>query len=213
MKSIRRIICFAMALICLSLSLVSCGDKMIMTGAGLTHKKTGVGYVYVLDPCYQPKEYDTEAYTKWKYNDFTVEYFAIKGFEATEWLYCPTLGELLCATGEELPDVNGFDPNGVFICVEATIPYSLHEINDQAFVDQILQRLNDPEAPTYSTIMPGSNYTLKFVSEKYPEFYYSIVLVAAEDGVYVHDRMNGKYVDMGILFSEYDLYYGEDEEP
>ena len=101
----------------------------------------------------------------------------------------------------------------MFICVEATIPYSLHEINDQAFVDQILQRLNDPEAPTYSTIMPGSNYTLKFVSEKYPEFYYSIVLVAAEDGVYVHDRMNGKYVDMGILFSEYDLYYGEDEEP
>ena len=211
MKSIRKIICFVMALICLSLSLVSCGDKMIMTGAGLTHKKTGIEYVYVLDPCYQPKEYNTDAYTKWKYNDFTVEYFAIKGFEATEWLYCPTLGELLCATGEELPDLNGFAPNGAFICVEATVPYSIYEIKDQAAIDLILERLADPETPSYSTIMYSSNYTLKFVSEKYPEFYYSVVLVADEDGVYVHDRMNGRYIDMGLLFNEYDLYNSDDE--
>lgn len=211
MKSIRKIICFVMALICLSLSLVSCGDKMIMTGAGLTHKKTGIEYVYVLDPCYQPKEYNTDAYTKWKYNDFTVEYFAIKGFEATEWLYCPTLGELLCATGEELPDLNGFAPNGAFICVEAAVPYSIYEIKDQAAIDLILERLADPETPSYSTIMYSSNYTLKFVSDKYPEFYYSVVLVADEDGVYVHDRMNGRYIDMGLLFNEYDLYNSDDE--
>ena len=211
MKSIRRIICFVMALVCLSLSLVSCGDKMIMTGAGLTHKKTGVNYAYVLDPCYQPKEYETDAYTKWKYNDFTVEYYAIKGFEPTEWLYCPVLGELLCATGEELPDLNGFAPNSAFICIEAAVPYSIYEIKDQATVDMILQRLTDPETPSYSTIMYSSNYTLKFVSEKYPAFYYSVVLVADEDGVYVHDRMNGRYIDMGLLFNEYDLYNTDDE--
>ena len=60
--------------------------------------------------------------------------------------------------------------------------------------------------------MHTSNYTLKFVSEKYPAFYYSVVLVADEDGVYVHDRMNGRYVDMGLLFDEYELYRGEDYE-
>lgn len=213
MKNLKKVICLALAVIFLCPILTSCGNKMVMTGAGLTHKKTGVEYLYVLDPCYQPKEYETEPYTKWKYNDFTVEYYAVKGFEPTEWLYCPTLGELLCATGAELPSLEGFAPNGVFICVEANVPYSIYEIKDQATVDQILQRLTDPEAPSYSTIMPGSNYTIKFVSEKYPEFYYSVVLVAAEDGVYVHDRMNGKYVDMGMLFDEYELYHGEDEEP
>ena len=59
--------------------------------------------------------------------------------------------------------------------------------------------------------MYSSNYTLKFVSEKYPEFYYSVVLAADEDGVYVHDRMNGRYIDMGLLFDEYGLYNSDDE--
>ena len=212
MKKYQRIICFVMAVVCLCPILTSCGNKMIMTGAGLTHKKTGIDYVYVLDPCYQPKEYESEPYTKWKYNDFTVEYYAIKGFEPTEWLYCPILGEVLCATGEELPDLTGFEPSGAFICVEAAIPYSIYEIYEQADIDLIMQRLNDPETPSYSTIMHTSNYTLKFVSDKYPEFYYSVVLVADEDGVYVHDRMNGRYVDMGLLFAEYELYNGEDYE-
>lgn len=212
MKSIKRIICFALAVICLCPILTSCGNKMVMTGAGLTHKKTGVEYAYVLDPCYQPIEYESDPYTKWKYNDFTVEYHAIKGLEPTEWLYCPILGEVLCATGEELPDVTGFAPNGAFICIEAAIPYSIYEITDQADVDLIMQRLTDPETPSYSTIMHTSNYTLKFVSDKYPNFYYSVVLVADSDGVYVHDRMNGRYVDMGLLFDEYELYRGEDYE-
>jgi hypothetical protein len=140
MKNLKKVICLALAVIFLCPILTSCGNKMVMTGAGLTHKKTGVEYLYVLDPCYQPKEYETEPYTKWKYNDFTVEYYAVKGFEPTEWLYCPTLGELLCATGAELPSLEGFAPNGVFICVEANVPYSIYEIKDQATVDQILQR-------------------------------------------------------------------------
>ena len=211
MKNLKRIVCFVLAVVFLCPTLTSCGNKMVMTGAGLTHKKTGVEYLYVLDPCYQPKEYDTDPYTKWKYNDFTVEYFAIKGFEPTEWLYCPTLGELLCATGEELPDLTGFDPNVAYICIESEVPYSIYEIYEQEAVDKILERLTDPETPSYSTVMYTSNYTLKFASEKYPEFYYSVVLVADEDGVYVHDRMNGRYVDMGLLFSEYELYNADDE--
>ena len=206
MKSIRRIICFAMALICLSLSLVSCGDKMIMTGAGLTHKKTGVEYAYILDPCYQPKEYETDAYTKWKYNDFTVEYFAIKGFDATEWLYCPTLGELLCSTEEELPGLDGFDATGAFLCIESEIPYSIYEITDQDFIDKIVARYLDPATPSYSTVMETSNYSIKFTSDKYPEFYYSLILVADIDGTYIHDRLTGRYIDMGNLFDEYELY-------
>ena len=212
MKSIKRIISFVMALICLSLSLVSCGDKMIVTGAGLTHKKTDIQYVYVLDPCYQPKEYETDAYTKWKYNDFTVEYFAIKGFEPTEWLYCPTLGELLCSTEEELPGLDGFGAKGALLCIEAAIPYSIYEIKDQEFIDKIVARYLDPATPSYSTVMETSNYSIKFTSEKYPEFYYSLVLVSDVDGTYVHDRMTGRYIDMGDLFDEYELYDLEDYE-
>ena len=69
MKKFTRIICFAMAIICLSLSLTSCADKMTLSGNGLTHKKTGITYTYVFDPAYQPIEYETEAYTKWKRNE------------------------------------------------------------------------------------------------------------------------------------------------
>lgn len=211
MKRTKRIISLILAAVCLALSLTGCTNRITMTENGLTHKKTGISYTYVLDPCYQPKEYETEPYTKWKYNDVKVEYYAIAGLEPTEWLYSPMMGEILCATDEVLPDLSGFEANGAFICIEAATPYSIYEIKDQAEVDKIIERYFDESAPTYSTIMASSNYTLKFVSDKYPEFYYSIVLVADEDGVYVHDRMTGRYIDMGHLFDDYELYDGESD--
>ncbi len=210
MKIIRRIICFALALVCLALSLTSCSNRMVLNGGGLTHKKTGITYTYVFDPCYQPIEYQKDAYTKWKYNDVTVEYFAIAGLEPTEWLYCPVMGELICSTGEELPDVAGFEPTKAYICVEAATAYTIYEIKDQAEVDKIIERFIDESTPSYSTIMETSNYSIKFESEKYPEFYYSMILVADMDGVYIHDRMSGRYIDMGSLFDEYSLYEVED---
>ncbi len=210
MKTAKRIVCFCLAAVCLALSLTGCADKMTMTGKGITHKKTGISYTYVLDPCYQPIEYETEAYTKWKRNDVKVEYFAIKGLEPTEWLYCPMMGEILCSTGEELPNLAGFDPNGAFICIEANTAFTIHEITDQALIDAIVERYLDENTPSYSTVLDTSNYSIKFTSEKYPDFYYSLVLVADQDGVYVHDRMTGRYIDMGLLFSEYELYNGEE---
>ena len=137
MKNLKRILCLSLALICLTLSLTSCSNRMVMTGAGLENKKTGISYSYVLNPAYQPVEYAGEPYTKWKYNKISVEYFAIKGLKEEEWLYCPTLGEVLCSTGEELPELGGFDANGALICIEAAIPYSIYEIKDQEFIDKI----------------------------------------------------------------------------
>lgn len=209
MKKITRIICFMMALICLSLSLTSCANKMTMTGNGLTHKKTGISYFYVLDPAYQPIEYESEAYTKWKRNDVKIEYFAIKGLEPTEWLYCPMMGEVLCSTDEVLPDLRGFEPTGAYICIESTTAYTIHEINSQDLINNIVDRYLDENTQSYSTIMDTSNYSIKFTSEKYPNFYYSLVLVADVDGVYIHDRLTGRYIDMGLLFNEYNLYDGE----
>lgn len=210
MKRMKRIICLALAAICLTMSLTGCSNRMTMTGNGLTHKKTGVSYTYVLDPCYQPKEYDQEPYTKWKYNDVTVEYFAIAELDPAEWLYCPMMGEILCSTGEELPDITGFEATNAYICIEAATAYTIYEISEQDMIDKIIERYLSEDAPSYSTIMETSNYTLKFESKKYPNFYYSMVLVADEDGVYIHDRMNGRYIDMGLLFDEYNLFEGEE---
>ncbi len=202
----KRFVCFAMAVICLALSLTSCADRLTIDGRGLTHKKTGITYAYVMNMAYQPIEYESEPFTKLKYNDVTVDYYAVKGLEPSEWLYSPLLGELVCATGAELPELEGFGAEQAFICIEATNPYSIYDISDKVKVDAIVAKILDENTPTYSTIMPSSNYTIKFTSKQYPQFYYSLVLVADEDGVYVHDRMNKKYIDMGSLFDEYELY-------
>ncbi len=199
-----------MAIICLALSLTSCSDKLVMDGGGLTHKKTGIKYSYVLDVCYQPVAYnDTEAYTQWKYNDMKIDYYEIKDLDPAEWLYSPVLGELICSTGEELPGLSGFGAETAMICIEDVKPYSIYDISDSAVVEKIVARILDEGTPSYSTILPSVNYTLKFASKEYPQFYYSMVLVADEDGVYIHDRMQGKYIDMGDLFDQYELYDGE----
>ena len=136
MKIFRRIICFALALVSFCLSLTSCSNRMVMTGGGLTNKKTGVSYSYVLNPAYQPIEYSDEAYTTWKYNKITVEYVAIKGLKEEEWLYCPTLGEVLCATGEELP---GLDPE-IVSCLQrgvSAVPLSSLSALSTAFLNDV----------------------------------------------------------------------------
>lgn len=206
MKKAKRAVSLILAAVCLALSLTGCANRMTMTGDGLTHKKTGVSYSYVFDPCYQPIEYEKEAYTQWKRNGVKVEYYPIKGLEPTEWLYCPMMGEILNSTGEELPGLGGFEPTGAYICIEAQTAYTIHEITDLALIEAIVERYLDENTPSYSTIMETSNYSIKFVSDKYPEFYYSLVLVADMDGTYIHDRLTGRYIDMGLLFSEYDLY-------
>lgn len=208
MKKITRVITFAMAFICLALSLTSCSNRLVQSSGGFTHKKTGVSYYTVTNMCYQPIEYETEAYTKWKQNDVKVEYFAIKGLEPTEWLYCPMMSEIICSTYDPLPGIEGFDPTTAYICVESNTAYTIHEIVDQAKIDAIVERYLDENAPSYSTVMETTNYTIKFTSPAYPEFYYNMVLVADEDGVYIHDRMANKYIDMGLLFEEYNLYEG-----
>lgn len=210
MKNLKRIICFSLAIASLCLFLTSCSNRMVMSNGGLTNQKTGIEYSYVLNPAYQPIEHASEAYTKWKYNKISVEYYAINGLKEEEWLYCPTLGEVLCSTGEELPGLGGFNAKGAFLCIEAAIPYSIYEITDQEFIDKIVERYLDPATPSYSTVMETSNYSIKFTSDKYPEFYYSLVLVADVDGTYIHDRMTGRYIDMGTLFDEYELYDLED---
>jgi hypothetical protein len=212
MKKYTRVVCFAMAIICLSLSLTSCANKMTMGDNGLTHKKTGITYTYVLDPAYQPVEYESDPYTKWKRNDVKIEYYAIKGLEPTEWLYCPMMGEVLCATDEVLPDLRGFAPTGAFICIESNTAYTIYEIESQDLINKIVDRYLDENTPNHSTVMDTENYSIKFTSKEHPEFYYSLVLVADCDGVYVHDRLSGRYIDMGLLFNEYDLYTGDDYE-
>lgn len=208
MKNIKKIISFALAAMLLTISLTGCSNKLEFTPDGLTHKKTGISYTYVLNTCYQPIEYEQDAYTKWKYNDVTVEYHAIKGLAPEEWLYCPVTGDILNATDTELPDILGFEATSAFICVEAHTAYSIHEIEDAELIGKIVEAYADPNAVTYSAVGQSNNYSLKFVSKKYPAFYYSVVLVADEDGVYIHDRMNGKYIDMGRLFDEYSLFEG-----
>ena len=105
-----------------------------------------------------------------------------------------------------MPGLDGFEATGALLCIEAAIPYSIYEITEQEFIDKIVARYLDPATPSYSTVMETSNYSIKFTSEKHPEFYYSLVLVCDVDGTYIHDRMTGRYIDMGDLFDEYDLY-------
>ncbi len=196
-----------MALVCLALSLTSCTNRMVRTKDGLTHKKTGISYSTVLNMNYQPVGYDSEdPYTVWKYNDQKIDYCAIQGLEPTEWLYCPLFGEILTSTDTELPELSGFEANVAYICIEDSIAYTIHEIKDADKIAQIIERYYDESAPSYSTLITTDNYSIKFASEKYPAFYYSLKLVVDEDGVYIHDLAAGKYIDMGLLFDEYELY-------
>ena len=208
MKNFKRIVCLILTAITLTVSLTGCTNKLEITPDGLTHKKTGISYTYVLDPCYQPVEFTEEAYTKWKYNDMTVEYHQIKGLSPEEWLYCPITGDILNSTDTELPDLIGFEPTSAAICIESTTAYSIYDIDDPDLLAKIVEEYMSEDAKTYSVVGQSSNYSLKFISKKYPAFYYSVVLVADADGVYIHDRMSGRYVDMGRLFDEYNLYEG-----
>ncbi len=212
MNTIKRIACFALALMLALPMFTSCANTFVNNAGNMTDKKTGITYTYVYTSVYQPIAVSTESYIIWKHNNVKINYYPIEGLEPTEWLYSD-YGELLCSTGEELPSLEGFGAKGAFICLEGTSAVSLFEIKDKTTVDKIVEAYTTGEREKYPSDPSGSTFSLKFISDEYPEFYYNLILIAYADSTYLYDRLNGIYVNMGDLFDEYDLYgtYGYDD--
>lgn len=212
MNTAKRTICIALVLVMMLPMLASCANTFVNNAGNMTDKKTGITYTYVYTSVYQPVAVETESYIIWKHNDVTIDYFPIVGLEPTEWLYSE-FGELLCSTGETLPSLEGFRAKSAFICLEGASAVSLYEITDKKKLEAIVERYTTGEREKYPSDPSGASFSLKFMSDEYPEFYYSLVLIAYPDSTYLYDRLNGIYVNMGDLFDEYDLFglYGYDD--
>ncbi len=200
MKFLRKISALLL-LICIMLAAVACGPKLVFEGGRILDTKTDVYYGFA------PNTYEAVAianaiYAVWEQNDVEVAYHAIEGLPTEEYLV-DEYGYVICAEGKELPDLDGFEPTGALVCTNAEVAVSIGDIKDGATLSALVDLYINGKSVTFENTAVDT-LSIKFTSEKYPHLYFSLsVMIEEDESVYLWNRDNGRYVNVGGLLDQY----------
>lgn len=192
---------FVSALLLAAVTLSSCAVSLTEKDGALYDKKNGITYV-AAPLCYEPQKTLDEVYAKC--GKLKLELYEIDGLDPDEWLSekYEGIGGVWHSDGAELPDIDGFDADRMYICVEQTKTISLATVEDKEVIDALVKVFVDGE--TSSLVQNGESYKLKFESEKYPGLYYNLLYVIGPDGKnYVYDRETKRCVNVGDILKDY----------
>ncbi len=216
----KKLICILLTAIML-LALFSCQKGLVRdkdTGA-YYDKKNDV--FYRLAPVgYEAIEKAKEAYTSFKGNEFTTEYFEIRGLDPKEFLVSQ-FGDVIYSTGEALPELDGFEANGALLCYNSGYMANVISIAELTAdeVKRVTELYDDAESGDHAShfnVNAAYSYTLKLTSEKYAGLYYSVsVRYDYEGHLWVYDPANGRgFIADDILadyIEEHENSYDEEE--
>ncbi len=182
----------------LSLLLCSCGDSLPqwkLEGEGYIDKKNDrVWYGAPLN--YQPVSTGGAAAMLGD-----TEICVIPGMDSDLWLAeaFEGIGAVYYAEGVELPTLESFGADGLFICREENLTFAMAQSKDKALVDQLVDAIVNGEAVEAAE---GNAYHVKFTSSAYTGLYYDLLYIEGEDGgYYLYDRGIGKAVEIGRMLA------------
>ncbi|MBR3963971.1 MAG: hypothetical protein IKJ80_01010 [Clostridia bacterium] len=200
MKFLRKISALLL-LICIMLTAISCGPKLVFEDGKILDTKTDVYYNFA------PNTYEAIAianaiYAVWEQNDVEVAYHAIEGLPTEEYLV-DEYGYVICADGKELPELDGFEPAGALVCTNTDVAVSIGEIKEKATLNALVDLYMNGDSQTFKNTAVDT-LSIKFTSEKYPHLYFSLSVMIEEDrSVYLWNRDSGRYVNVGSLLDQY----------
>ncbi len=128
--------------------------------------------------------------------------YTIPGVKGKSWLVRCLAEDLYQLYYEEnvlLPNISEFEPNVMYLFVDAPVIFYREEIKDETELDNIVSILMNGE----KTEDPGEfdeAYSIRFVSEKYGHMYFCFEYVITESGSYFYDHLSFSYIKAnGIL--------------
>lgn len=196
-----RLSALTLTLIIAMTALTSCLESFKLVDGNLLDEKTGITYIGA-PICFEPAVLAAEPFAKC--SKLKIELYEIEGQAREEWISEPYegIGGVWYAEGIELPTLESFDANLMYICVEKSITVALGTVSEQEDIDAIISAFVDGEP--CAIVQSGESYKLKFASDKYAGIYYNLIYVEGDDGEnYIYDRTTQTCVNVGDVLLEY----------
>ena len=213
MKHLRKSL--AAAALAFLLTLTACGkvSTPLLTAEDGIYRNEESGLAYVIAPlCYEPQSVG-EAYAHLKSGSMTVTLYEVSDLDPKLWLTEEYSGIsfMMVSPELELPDLAGFAPDTIHLCVQNNTVWEFATVTDQAEIDEVVRHFTEGEAVPYPAATSDMHLRLKFSSPDYPGVYYNLVYVDYGDARYLYDRESKRCVEMGDLLRDYiDGTYGKD---
>ena len=206
MKTFRKIASFIIILAMLATT-VSCSSGLVFDKGKILDSKTGIYYGYAPNT-YEAIAVSNNIYSVWEQNNVEVAYHAIEGLPTDEYLV-DEYGYIICAVDKVLPDLDGFAPTSALICTNTEVAVSIGEINEKAKVFALVELYMNGESVNFENTAIDT-LEVKFISEKYPNLYFNLsVMIEEDNSVYLWNRDNGKYINVGNMLDQYvESYFG-----
>lgn len=190
----------------MTLTLTACGTKTLPLKAenGLYYdNQNDVSYA-IAPLCYEPQEIG-DAYASFKSGSTTVTLYEVAGLDPTQWLTEEYSGasSMFVAADMALPDLAGFAPDTIHLCVQSVSVWEFATVTDQAEIDEVVRLFTEGESVPYPATTPDADLRFKFSSSAYPGVYYNLIYVDYGDARYLYDRETRRCVEIGDLLRQY----------
>lgn len=203
MKHIRKML--AATALALTFSLTACASTISLNPEGGLYHDTENGVAYAMAPmCYEPQAIG-DAYASFKSGSIKVVLYEVEGLDPTDYLTEEYSGasSMFVASDIALPDLTGFKPTTIHMCVQSNSVWEFATVTDQAEIDEVVRAFTEGESVPYPATTPAADLRFKFESPDYPGLYYNLVYVDYGDARYLYDRETRRCVDIGDLLREY----------
>lgn len=203
MKHIRKTI--AATALALTFTLTACSSTIPLKAEGGLYHDAENGVAYAIAPmCYEPQAVG-DAYASFKSGSIEVVLYEVDGLDPTDYLTEEYSGasSMFVASDITLPDLHGFAPDTIHMCVQSNSVWEFSTVTDQAEIDEVVRVFMEGESVPYPATTPNADLRFKFSSAAYPGLYYNLVYVDYGDARYLYDRESRRCVEIGDLLREY----------
>ncbi len=205
-KPIRKLL--AVSALALALLFCACSGgpsrKLVTDESGLFLDRAN-GVLYDAAPmCYEPQALG-DAYASFDLGSLEVVFYEVEGLDPTKWLseaYTGS-GSMLIASDITLPDLAGFAPDTIYLCVQSASVWAFETVTDPAVIEEVVRVYTEGDDVPYPATVPDADLRFKFASPHYPGVYYNLIYVDYGDARYLYDRGSGRCVEVGDLLREY----------
>ncbi|MBQ2768145.1 MAG: hypothetical protein IJF49_08740 [Clostridia bacterium] len=193
-------------LLALTLVLSACANNTIaLTEQDGLYINEKVGVSYAIAPAYYEPQSVGEPYAMMKLGSIEVTFYHVGDLDPTKWLTEEYSGSatMLVSSDITLPDLNGFAPDTIHLCVQSETVWEFATVTDQAEIDEVVRVYTEGESVSHPGMNPDMTLRFKFSSSAYPDIYYNLICLDYGDSRYLYDRETKRCVEIGDLLSKY----------
>lgn len=204
MKLRKYLFLLLCALMCAA-TLCSCGRVTLHEGLGVENgcinKKDGTVYLHA-SPVYEAVDLLDERGKLVVTDSESYKLYTIPDMDEIRWLATEEK-YILYTEDTKLPTLQEMAPYEVDICVDATTIHTVAKITDVTEIASLVAAFSTNQSVTYPGTTPLRNYRVRFESDLYPGFYYTLTYVEYGSDLVIDDQNYGKY----FLYSAFDQLF------